>query len=191
MNLKDLKTSRILMVVVIIVVSLMQGVLGLRGLYKEIQNEFYNGKKDSVAIYSDMEDLVEYGLLIKKVLVTNGYLSTDAAVIKNIDLAISQFESASVTKSDSMNVSIKSFISVKNAVDDLIYEADKMDMDEDTLKSYKQYVSEYDESLVFIKRSEFMESALNYNEVIRQFPASIFKIISRIEALDEKLLILE
>lgn len=179
------------MVVVIIVVSLMQGVLGLRGLYKEIQNEFYNGKKDSVAIYSDMEDLVEYGLLIKKVLVTNGYLSTDAAVIKNIDLAISQFESASVTKSDSMNVSIKSFISVKNAVDDLIYEADKMDMDEDTLKSYKQYVSEYDESLVFIKRSEFMESALNYNEVIRQFPASIFKIISRIEALDEKLLILE
>lgn len=191
MNLKDLKTSRILMVVVIIVISFMQGVLGLRGLYKEIQNEFYNGKKDSVAIYSDMEDLVEYGLLIKKVLVTNGYMSTDAAVIKNIDLAISQFESASVTKSDSMNVSIKSFISVKNAVDDLIYEADKMDMDEDTLKSYKQYVSEYDESLVFIKRSEFMESALNYNEVIRQFPASIFKIISRIEALDEKLLILE
>ena len=191
MDLKNLKIARIIMVAIIVVVSLFQGILGIRGLYKDIQKEFYNGTKDSIAIYTDIEDLMEYGVLIKKVLVTNGYLQNDSSFVKEIDLAYNQFESASLLKPDSMNEVIVSFTSMKTAVDKLIVEADKMDLDESTLKSYKQYKTEYEESLVFIKRSEFIETILEYNETIGQFPASLFRMISKVEFVDDQSLIAE
>ena len=179
------------MVAIIVVVSLFQGILGIRGLYKDIQKEFYNGTKDSIAIYTDIEDLMEYGVLIKKVLVTNGYLQNDSSFVKEIDLAYNQFESASLLKPDSMNEVIVSFTSMKTAVDKLIVEVGKMDLDESTLKSYKQYKTEYEESLVFIKRSEFIETILEYNETIGQFPASLFRMISKVEFVDDQSLIAE
>ena len=191
MDLKNLKIARIIMVAIIVVVSLFQGILGIRGLYKDIQKEFYNGTKDSIAIYTDIEDLMEYGVLIKKVLVTNGYLQNDSSFVKEIDLAYNQFESASLLKPDSMNEVIVSFTSMKTEVDKLIVEADKMDLDESTLKSYKQYKTEYEESLVFIKRSEFIETILEYNETIGQFPASLFRMISKVEFVDDQSLIAE
>lgn len=181
MNLKDLKTARIVMVLVILISSLLQGTLGLRSLYKEVQEEFYNGSSGKEAIYSDMRDAAEYGNLIRKVLVVNEYLDGESELAKAMDLATVQFESADLNKPDSMKKSMEAFLLIQDAVDALIQEADKMNLDEKTQKSYEQYKAEYEESLIFISRSEFQETAVEYNKVLGQFPASLLKRLAKVE----------
>lgn len=185
MNLKDLKTARIIMVLIIAVSSLLQGVLGLRSLYKDVQKEFYNGSSENVAVYSDIKDAAEYGFLIKKVLVLNEYLAADSNLAKAVDLSYDQFKSADVNKPDSMKEGLKAFDQEKKAVEQLIKEADQMNLDESTLKSYRQYKAEYEESLIFVSRSDFKETALSYNKILDQFPASLLKKLAGVEILPE------
>ncbi len=184
MNLKDLKTARWIMIVVIVLCSLLQGTLGLRSLYKDVQKEFYLGTMDDPAIYSDMVDAAEYGFLIKKVLVLNEYLASDSDLAKAIDLSYNQFKSVDTNKTD-IHLSIELFMAEKRAVDDLIVIADRMNLDEKTLKSYAQYKAEYEESMIFINRNDFKETVSEYNQVLNQFPASLFKRLARIERLQE------
>lgn len=181
MNLKNLNTARIVLAAVVVFSSVFQGIFGLKGLYRDIQKGFYEGlSAQEPALYEDMRDAVEFGALIKKVAVANDILAKDSSYALAVDDAYNDFN-----ESDTLKDCGQAFVQLQNAVADVIQKMDESTLDADVRKSYDQYKAEYEESLSYISHSSLNDSIQEYNEVLSEFPASLFSVIAGVDELKD------